>query len=124
MPLTVLDRFLRPLRGRPVTRPYPAQPLELPAGARGLPELDTDRCDASAACVPACPTGAIAVVEGSWRLDAGRCVFCAACVAACPTDAIGMGHQVELAARSRGALLVVRDIRAGDIRARDVGSAP
>ena len=61
MPLTVLDRLLRPLRRGPLTRAYPARPLELPAAARGLPELDTGRCDATAACVTACPTGAIAV---------------------------------------------------------------
>jgi formate hydrogenlyase subunit 6/NADH:ubiquinone oxidoreductase subunit I len=118
MPLSVLDRFLRPLRMRPLTRAYPALPLQLPAGARGLPELDATRCDASAACVEACPSAAISVSEALsgraseavWRLDAGRCVFCAACVSACPQGAISMGRQLELAARARDSLLVVRAV--------------
>ena len=111
MPLTVLDRLLRPLLRRPLTRAYPERPLELPPAARGLPELDTSRCDATAACAAACPTTAIVVADDTWRLDAGRCVFCAACVVACPQDAIRMGAQVELAARSREALIVICDIR-------------
>ena len=111
MPLTVLDRLLRPLLRGPLTRAYPARPLEVPPNARGLPELDTGRCDATAACVTACPTGAIQVTEDVWRLDAGRCVFCAACVTACPQDAIRMSTRLELASRSRQALLITRDIR-------------
>jgi formate hydrogenlyase subunit 6/NADH:ubiquinone oxidoreductase subunit I len=111
MPRTVLDRFLRPIRRGPETMDYPERPLELPATARGLPTLDMSRCDASGACVPACPTSAIAVTGTEWRLDAGRCVFCAACVAACPTNAIRMSDQVELATRSRAGLLVTHRIR-------------
>jgi formate hydrogenlyase subunit 6/NADH:ubiquinone oxidoreductase subunit I len=111
MPLTVLDRFLRPLLRASLTRPYPRQRLQLPAAARGLPELHTGRCDATAACVTTCPTGAILVTDDAWQLDAGRCVFCAACVTACPQDAISMGVQMELAGRSREALLVIHDIR-------------
>ena len=110
MPRGVFDRLLRPLRLGPLTRAYPAVPLRLPAVARGLPELDTSRCDASAACVDACPSAAISVAGDVWRLDAGRCVFCAACVSACPQDAIRMGDQVELATRVRSSLLVVRDL--------------
>ena len=111
MPLTVLDRFLRPLLRRPLSSGYPRQRLQLPAAARGLPELDTCRCDGTAACVTVCPTGAISVTDDAWQLDAGRCVFCAACVTACPQDAIRMSAQVELAGRSRQALLVIVDIR-------------
>jgi formate hydrogenlyase subunit 6/NADH:ubiquinone oxidoreductase subunit I len=111
MPLTVLDRLLRPLLRRPSTRAYPTQALEVPAVARGLPDLDAGRCDATAACVTACPTSAILVTDDAWQLDAGRCVFCGACVTACPTDAIQMSAQMELAGRSRQALLVIRDIR-------------
>ena len=40
-------------------------------------------------------------------IDAGRCVFCAACVSACPTGAISMTARVELA-RPRRAELVER----------------
>lgn len=110
MPRTVLERLLRPLVRGPRTRGYPARPVELPSAARGLPELDASRCDARAACVEACPTRAIVVEDGTWRLDAGRCVLCAACVEACPTGALSMGRRVELAQRSRDALVVVRTI--------------
>jgi formate hydrogenlyase subunit 6/NADH:ubiquinone oxidoreductase subunit I len=110
MPLTVLDRLLRPLLRGTQTRGYPSRPLDLPPAARGLPELDASRCDASAPCVDACPTHAIAVEDGAWRLDAGRCVTCAECVDACPTGALSMGRRVELADRSREALVVVRSI--------------
>lgn len=113
MHLTVLDRLLRPLLRGPRTRDYPARSLELPAAARGLPELDASRCDARAACVDACPTRAIEVADGTWRLDAGRCVMCAACVEACPIGALSMGRRVELAERSREALVVVRSIGGG-----------
>ena len=40
-------------------------------------------------------------------IDAGRCVFCAACVSACPTGAISMTSRVELA-RPRRAELIER----------------
>jgi Ni,Fe-hydrogenase III small subunit len=40
-------------------------------------------------------------------IDAGRCVFCAACVSACPTGAISMTTRIELA-RPRRAELIER----------------
>lgn len=111
MPASVLDRLLRPLVRGPQTRAYPRQPLDLPTAARGLPELDPSRCDASAACVEACPTSAIELAADVWMLDAGRCVLCAACVDACPTGALAMGRRVELADRSREALVTSHPIR-------------
>lgn len=108
MPMDVLDRLLRPLRARPVTSRYPDVPPDLPAAARGLPELDPVRCDGSAACVAACPTGAITLSGTVWSLDAGRCVFCGACERACPRDAITLGRRIELAARARADLTIER----------------
>ncbi len=105
----ILDRFLRPLRRRPLTVAYPDGPPVLPPSVRGLPELDPARCDASATCVSACPTGAISLAAGgaSWQLDAGQCVFCGDCQWACPREAIRLGERVELAARTREALVIV-----------------
>jgi len=114
MPIDVLDRFLRPLRGRPLTRPYPDEPAALPPTVRGLPEVDPSRCDATGACVTVCPTGAISLGPTDWTVDAGRCVFCAICATACPQDAIRLGSRFELAARSRDATHVVS--RIGDPR--------
>jgi hydrogenase-4 component H len=110
MPMDILERFLRPLRGRPLTGRYPDEPAFLAAAMRGLPELDPARCDSSAACVSACPTGAIVLEASSWTVDAGRCVFCDACAAACPRDAIRPGQRFELAARTREGLRVVTPI--------------
>ena len=111
MPLDVLDRLLRPLRARPVTSRYPAAPPDLPPAARGLPELDVARCDGNAACVEACPTGAIRVADGTWTLDVGACVFCGACARACPLGAIRLGPVVELAVRDREDLVVSRALK-------------
>lgn len=106
MPLDVLDRILRPLRARPVTSRYPDAPPELPPAARGLPELDPARCDGSAACVDACPTGAIVLSDATWSLDTGACIFCRACERACPRDAIKLGGRIELAGRRRADLMI------------------
>jgi hydrogenase-4 component H len=112
MPIDVLERFLRPLRGGPLTRRYPAEPAVLSPALRGLPEPDPLRCDASASCVTACPTEAIELSAdpATWTVDAGRCVFCGACEAACPRDAIHLGQRFELAARTRSGLRIVTPI--------------
>lgn len=109
MPLDVFDRFRRPLRHGPVTSDYPVTPPDLPDAARGLPELDIDRCDGTAACVAACPTKAIVLSGSTWGLDVGACIFCGACARACPRDAIRLGHQIELAVVERVDLAIERD---------------
>ena len=111
MPLDIFDRLLRPLRRGPVTSRYPDDPPDLPPAARGLPELDAIRCDGSAMCVGACPTGAIALSDSVWSLDAGACIFCGACARVCPRDAIRLGPQIELAVRDRADLMIERDWR-------------
>ena len=114
MPMDLIERFLRPLRAGPSTRRYPADRLVLAPAARGLPELDPGRCDSTAACVSACPTGAITLDLGAWTVDAGRCVFCAACESACPRAAIRLGSRVELAARTRDGLLLSTPLGDGE----------
>jgi len=112
MPIDAFDRILRPLRRGPVTSRYPDVPPDLPPAARGLPELDPGRCDGSAACAAACPTGAIRISAPSWSLDTGACIFCGACAQACPRDALRLGQQVELAVRHRTSLVIRRTWRA------------
>jgi formate hydrogenlyase subunit 6/NADH:ubiquinone oxidoreductase subunit I len=114
MPMDLVDRFLRPLRGGPLTRRYPDEQPVLPSTTRGLPEVDPSRCDANAACVTACPTGAISVGPGGWTVDTGRCVFCGICATACPQDAIRLGARFDLAATSLDATRVTT--RIGDQR--------
>ena len=107
MPMDVLDRILLPLRRRRATGRYPDAPPDLPAAARGLPELVASRCDGNGACVEACPTGAIRLAPGTWSLDAGLCIFCGACARACGPGAIRIGTRIELASDRRERLVVV-----------------
>ena len=113
MPLTALDRILRPLRLGPSRDAYPGTPPHVAPATRGLPELDPDRCDGRASCVEVCPTGAIGLTDAAWTLDAGACTFCGACARACPTGAIRLGPTIELAARLRADLVIERPRRSG-----------
>jgi len=112
MPLDVFDRLLRPLRRGPVTSHYPDVPPDLAPAVRGLPELDATRCDGSASCVEACPTGAIDLSDSVWSIDMGACIVCGACARACPRDAIQLGGLIELAVDDRADLTIGRDWRA------------
>ena len=63
------------------TMKFPAgPPPDLPARFRGRPVITGGNCPPGcAACVDACPYGAIAPEDGL-RLDLGRCLFCSECV--------------------------------------------
>ncbi|MFN8637801.1 MAG: 4Fe-4S dicluster domain-containing protein [Chloroflexota bacterium] len=98
------------IAGGRVTTAYPARPEAAPPALRGAPTVDPAACDCSAACVEACPSGAITLTTDgergrTWQLDLARCVFCAECVAACPNGALAMSGEYELATRSRADLL-------------------
>ena len=86
---------------------YPAQPPTLPDRLRGAPELLPAKCPGDcAACLAACPTGAITRVDGALRIDLGKCLFCGDCQAACPHGALRLTPDHRLAARTRGDLVV------------------
>jgi Ni,Fe-hydrogenase III small subunit/Pyruvate/2-oxoacid:ferredoxin oxidoreductase delta subunit len=71
----------------------------------GFPLIDFKACTACEACVPACPTGAIAAETTAGRkslsLSYAACIQCRECVEACPERAIRPGRELETAAYSR-----------------------
>jgi Ni,Fe-hydrogenase III small subunit/Pyruvate/2-oxoacid:ferredoxin oxidoreductase delta subunit len=89
------------------TASYPRVPPELPDRFRGLPILDSARCqEGCSACEKACPTSAIHAAADGLEVDLGRCLFCSDCVDACPEGAIRHSADHRLAVRSRHDLLL------------------
>src|SRR6516225_3063673 len=84
------------------TAAYPVADPGLPTLFRGRPVLDPAKCaPGCAACVEACPAGALRETERGLELDIGRCIFCGDCVAVCPKGAISFSRDWRLAASSR-----------------------
>jgi ferredoxin len=57
--------------------------------------IDVERCTGCGACVEACPSGALYLVEGKATLDGTLCRESEACLAACPSEAITLTAQEE-----------------------------
>lgn len=82
------------------TVPHPSDASRLPDWFRGRPVLSPERCPPGcAACVAACPAGAIQAAP--LRVDLGRCVFCTDCFQACPTGALAPTPDHRLATTAR-----------------------
>ena len=89
------------------TLPPPERLPAMPERFRGLPVLQPEKCvTGCAACVAACPTGALATGPHGARLDLGRCLFCAECESACPEGAVRFTSDPRMAARAREDLVL------------------
>ncbi|NOS70326.1 MAG: 4Fe-4S dicluster domain-containing protein [Verrucomicrobia bacterium] len=105
----VLDTIAHRLKRGCETMAYPKGPAPaLPDRHGGALKVDATKCaDGCTACVPVCPTQAIARPDGKpVALDLGRCIFCAACVDVCPPKAITQTGDHRMAVRHREDLVL------------------
>ena len=103
------ETILHRLRHGCQTMAYPdGPPPPLPDRHGGALRVDATKCaEGCTACVPVCPTRAIArPADETVALDLGRCIFCAACVEACPTHAITQTGDHRMAVRRREDLVL------------------
>jgi Ni,Fe-hydrogenase III small subunit/NAD-dependent dihydropyrimidine dehydrogenase PreA subunit len=104
-----IDTIVHRLRHGCRTMAFPdGPPPELPDRHGGALRVDATKCaDGCAACVPVCPTHAIArESQKPVALDLGKCIFCAACIEACPTHAITQTNDFRMAGRTREDLVL------------------
>ncbi len=53
-------------------------------------QVDKEKCTGCEACVSACPSEAISMVDDKAQVDPGICTDCGICVDECPVEAISM----------------------------------
>lgn len=88
---------LKNLFSKPVTKNYPAEPIDYPENSRGHIENDFEQCILCGLCMRNCPTGAIKVekAEGNWRINRFDCIQCGYCTLKCPKKCLHIvpGYQ-------------------------------
>ncbi len=62
---------------------------------REIIKIDEEKCDGCGECIPACPEGAIQIVDGKARLiNESLCDGLGACIGDCPKGAIEVEERV------------------------------
>jgi hydrogenase-4 component H len=89
-----------------VTLTYPVSPMQTPAGFRGAPLWDHDKCVGCGGCANHCPARTILVRDLCQEVrvlmyDGSRCTYCGRCAELCPEKAIEMTGSYELATDDR-----------------------
>lgn len=107
--MLVIDVLTNRLKRGCETMAYPeGPPPRLPDRHGGSLRVEAGKCKAACdACVPVCPTQAIArsSVYGI-SLDLGACLFCSSCVEVCPEKAIVQTQDHRMAVRRREDLVL------------------
>lgn len=61
------------------------------------PAIDAAVCTGCGQCIPACPTGALAMSDGVAVLALpDQCAYCAVCEDVCPVDAITLPYLITM----------------------------
>lgn len=88
---------LKNLFSKPVTKNYPAEPIQFVDGSRGHIEIEIDKCISCRLCQINCPSGAITVSKKdyTWAINRFDCVQCGYCVSKCPKKCLSIvpGYQ-------------------------------
>lgn len=107
---------LKNLFSKPVTKNYPAEPIDYPERSRGHIENDFEQCILCGLCMRNCPTGAIVVekAKGDWRINRFDCVQCGYCTIKCPKKCLHLlpGYQEPMGEKTE------------EVQHRDVPPAP
>lgn len=94
-----------------VTTKYPQEQDIAPAGFRGEPNIDPDRCTFCGDCVDICPPGVIQLTmekesgENILTLACDGCIFCGRCEDVCTDGAIKLTQEYELASKTKENLI-------------------
>lgn len=88
---------LKNLFSKPVTKNYPAEPINYPERSRGHIEIEIDKCISCSMCAKVCPTGCITVDRKAmtWEINRFDCLACGYCTLKCPKKCLHLtpGYQ-------------------------------
>lgn len=88
---------LKNLFSKPVTKNYPAEPINYPERSRGHIDIEIDKCISCSMCAKVCPTGCITVDRKAmtWAINRFDCLACGYCTLKCPKKCLHLtpGYQ-------------------------------